>query len=153
VLLNRNFEIVDKVVQTVFRDRVYRGRGVGTATIFQDDVRISTNVLDAGGARAVTTRVSAEVADAVLGQGQTWRDRAFVVNDWYLSAYAPIVDSRRRTVGMLYVGLLEQPYTDLLWRTLAIFLGIAVRARELGVRAGRAARLAADRRLPRARHR
>jgi hypothetical protein len=39
--------------------------------------------------------VSAEVADAVLGRGQTWRDRAFVVNDWYLSAYAPIADSRR----------------------------------------------------------
>ena len=126
VLLNRNFEIVDKVVQTVFKDRLYNGRGVGTATIFQDDVRISTNVLDTGGARAVTTRASAEVAQAVLGRGETWRGRAFVVNDWYLSAYAPIVDTRRRTVGMLYVGSLEQPYTDLLWRTLAIFLGIAV---------------------------
>jgi two-component system NtrC family sensor kinase len=125
VLLNRNFEIVDKVVQTVFRDRLYRGRSVGTATIFQDDVRVSTNVLDANGARAVTTRVSAEVADAVLGRGETWRDRAFVVNDWYLSAYAPIADTKGRTVGMLYVGLLERPYTDLLWQTLAIFLGIA----------------------------
>jgi two-component system NtrC family sensor kinase len=126
VLLNRNYETVDKVVETVFKDRAYEGQPVGTATIFQDDVRISTNVRDGGGARAIATRASAEVADAVLGRGETWRGRAFVVNDWYLAAYAPIRDSNRRTIGMLYVGSLERPYTHLLWRTLATFLGIAV---------------------------
>ncbi|MGD2159104.1 MAG: cache domain-containing protein, partial [Anaerolineales bacterium] len=44
VLLNRNFEIVDKIKQTVYENVDYEGQDIGTATIFQDDVRISTNV-------------------------------------------------------------------------------------------------------------
>ena len=31
-----------------------------------------------------------------------------------------------RVIGMLYVGTLERPYSDSLWRTLILFLGIAV---------------------------
>ncbi len=128
VLLNRNYEIVDKVRTTVFKGESYKGQQVGTATIFQDDVRISTNVRNADGARAITTRVSAEVADAVLKQGNTWRSRAFVVNDWYISAYSPIRNLLGNTIGMLYVGILERPYQDILWRNLYVFLGITLLA-------------------------
>jgi two-component system, NtrC family, sensor kinase len=126
VLINRNYDFVDKVRKVVFKDEMYHGREVGTATIFQDDVRISTNVYNADGTRAITTRVSAEVAESVLRRGQTWRGRAFVVNDWYLSAYAPIYSLDDKIIGMLYVGTLERPYSDSLWRTLILFLGIAV---------------------------
>mgnify|MGYP000314291780 CR=1 FL=1 len=42
----------------------------------------------------------------VLDQGRTWLDRAFVVNDWYISAYEPIIDVNGRRVGMLYAGFL-----------------------------------------------
>jgi two-component system NtrC family sensor kinase len=125
VLLNRNYEIVDKIRGTVFKEEEYKGRPVGTATIFQHDVRISTNVRAADGSRAIGTQVSAEVAEAVLSRGETWRGRAFVVQDWYLSAYTPIRDYSGATIGMLYVGVLEQPFTDSLWRTLFVFLGIA----------------------------
>ena len=31
----------------------------------------------------------------VLDQGQTWLDRAFVVNDWYISGYLPIFDNKK----------------------------------------------------------
>ncbi len=126
VLLNRNYDIVDRIRETVFKDQEYKGRPVGTATIFQDDVRISTNVRNADGTRAIATQVSAEVADEVLGRGGVWRGRAFVVNDWYLSAYTPIRNLAGTTVGMLYVGVLEQPYNDTLWRSLYWFLGIAM---------------------------
>jgi two-component system NtrC family sensor kinase len=125
VLLNRNFDIVDRIRSTVFKQEEYEGRPVGTATIFQDDVRISTNVRAADGTRAIGTRASAEVADAVLSRGQTWRGRAFVVQDWYLSAYAPIHDMAGATIGMLYVGVLQRPFNDSLWRSLLVFLGIA----------------------------
>ncbi len=125
VLLNRNYDIVDKVRTTVFKEGVYKGREVGTVTIFQDDVRVSTNVKNADGSRAITTRVSAQVAEQVLGRGATWRGRAFVVNDYYISAYAPLPDGEGKTIGMLYVGTLERPYTDTLWRSLFVFLGIA----------------------------
>jgi two-component system NtrC family sensor kinase len=128
VLINRNYEIVDKVRTTVFKEESYKGQQVGTATIFQDDVRISTNVRNADGSRAITTRVSAEVADAVLMRGYTWRSLAFVVNDWYISAYTPIRDLSGSTIGMLYVGSLERPYKDILWRNLYVFLGITLLA-------------------------
>ncbi len=126
VLLNRNYEIVDKIRETVFKDQQYSGRPVGTATIFQDDVRISTNVRNADGTRAIATQASAEVADEVLGRVGTWRGRAFVVNDYYLSAYSPIRNLAGATIGMLYVGVLERPYLDSLWRSLYAFIGIAL---------------------------
>jgi two-component system NtrC family sensor kinase len=125
VLLNRNYGIVDKIRRTVFKEGEYEGRPVGTATIFQNDVRISTNVRAADGTRAIGTQASAEVADEVLSRGGTWRGRAFVVQDWYLSAYAPIHDLGGATIGMLYVGVLERPFTDNLWHSLLVFLGIA----------------------------
>jgi two-component system NtrC family sensor kinase len=125
VLINRNYEIVDKIRRTVFKEEEYKGRPVGTATIFQNDVRVSTNVRLADGTRAIGTQASAEVADAVLSRGETWRGRAFVVQDWYLAAYAPIRDVSGATIGMLYVGVLERPFTDSLWRSLLVFLGIA----------------------------
>jgi two-component system NtrC family sensor kinase len=124
ILLNRNYDIVDKTRKTVFKEELYRGQPVGTATIFQDDVRISTNVRNADGSRAITTRASEEVAQAVLAGGATWRGRAFVVNDWYVAAYAPIRNLAGQTIGMLYVGTLEQPYVDSLSQNLYMLLGI-----------------------------
>jgi two-component system NtrC family sensor kinase len=126
VLINRNYAIVDRVRKIVFKEEIYDGREVGTATIFQDDVRISTNVKNVDQSRAITTRVSAEVAEEVLKNGRTWRGRAFVVNDWYISAYAPLRDINEKIIGMLYVGTLERPYIDSLWRTSLVFLGITL---------------------------
>jgi C4-dicarboxylate-specific signal transduction histidine kinase len=48
----------------------------------------------------------------VLTQGQTWLDRAFVVKDWYVSAYEPIRDRQGKSIGMLYVGFLEAPFQE-----------------------------------------
>ncbi len=104
-------QIVDEIKNELFPSLQFRGRPAGTATIFQDDVRITTNVLTAEGRRALGTRVSREVYDAVMIQGQTWHDRAFVVDDWYISAYEPITNLTGERIGMLYVGLLERPYT------------------------------------------
>jgi len=121
VLLNQNFELVDQVQNTVFRNELYRGRLLGTATVFQDDVRISTNVLRQDGSRATGTRVSAEVYDRVLRQGKTWLGLAWVVNDWYISAYEPIRDINNERIGMLYIGILQRKFRDLMLRTLAFF--------------------------------
>lgn len=121
VLLNRNYGLVDQVQNTVFRDERHHGRLIGTATIFQDDVRISTNVQREDGARAIGTRVSAEVYDHVLRKGETWLGLAWVVNAWYISAYEPIRDPGNRPIGMLYVGVLEDKFAELTLRTLSIF--------------------------------
>jgi two-component system, NtrC family, sensor kinase len=84
---------------------------VGSATLFLDDTRIATNVLASSGARAIGTRVSEEVFKRVLLEKRKWIARAFVVNDWYFTAYEPILDLRGEAIGSLYVGMLEKPYT------------------------------------------
>lgn len=122
VLLNRNLGFIDRLNEIVYPEGSLPYASRGTATLFLDDVRISTNVRlfgTAGEARAIGTRVSREVRDAVLGQGRTWLGRAFVVNDWYVSAYMPLSDGRGERIGMLYVGVLERPFTALKYTALA----------------------------------
>lgn len=125
ILLNRNYEIVDQVKEIVYKDEKYKGQDIGTATIFQNDLRISTNVKNAQGQRAVGTRVSQEVSRAVLEQGKSWVDRAFVVNQWYITAYEPIRNISGEVIGILYVGILEKPYLDTTRRVMFTFTIIA----------------------------
>jgi len=126
VLINRNQEIVDRVRDTVFQNEIYKGQSIGTATIFLKDIRISTNVLNPDGNRAIGTVASEEVTKHVLTEGKKWTDRAFVVNDWYITAYEPIEDIFGQKVGMLYVGVLEAKYADVRWKALSLFILITV---------------------------
>ena len=125
LLFNRNYDLVDRVKEIVFKGDKYKGHDIGTATLFQDDLRIATNVLDDQGRRAVGTRVSREVKRAVLDRGENYVGRAFVVTAWYITAYRPIQDLDGRTIGMLYVGMLERPYIDLRNKVMVTFAGIA----------------------------
>jgi methyl-accepting chemotaxis protein len=102
-LLNRDYEIVDQVEQ---------GSGVATATLFAQDWRISTNVPYSDKlTRAIGTRASREVSQAVLSNGETFAGRANIVGDTYLTIYKPLYDHRQemnpgsaKPIGMLYVG-------------------------------------------------
>jgi two-component system NtrC family sensor kinase len=123
-LLNRDYKIVDKIKDIVYKGQTYRGKDIGTATIFQDDLRISTNVVTEDNKRAVGTRVSEEVYQQVVVKGLPWIARAFVVNDWYKTAYEPIKDIDDRIVGILYVGVLEKPFTSMKRNILVLFLVI-----------------------------
>lgn len=110
ILLNRNLDFIDTINDLVYSHAGAAGARQGTVTLFLDDVRISTNVRLFEDVRALGTRVSAEVRAQVLNDGRTWLDRAFVVNDWYISGYLPLTDSFGDRVGMLYVGFLEAPF-------------------------------------------
>src|SRR3712207_4388597 len=93
----------------------------GTATVFQrtgpagDMLRVATNVVGTTGKRAIGTYIPATnpdgapnpVLSAVLA-GQTYRGNAFVVDSWYVSAYAPLFDGAGQVVGMVYVGQKQQ---------------------------------------------
>jgi two-component system NtrC family sensor kinase len=133
LLLNRRVDIVDAIKGTVFAGERYRGEDIGTATLFLDDVRIATNVLSEDGTRAIGTRVSEEVYRQVVVEGRRWVGRAYVVKDWYITAYEPLRDLQGEVVGMLYVGTLEQPYSDLKFRTSLLFGGIALAGVALAV--------------------
>ncbi len=136
VLLNRSQEIVDRVRDTVFQHEIYKGQSIGTATIFFKDIRIATNVLSPDGSRAIGTVASEEVTKHVLTDGKKWIDRAFVVNDWYITAYEPIEDIFGQRVGMLYVGVLEAKYADVRWNALSLFIMITVAGMVLALALG-----------------
>jgi two-component system NtrC family sensor kinase len=112
-LLNNNFEMVDRIKKLLFRDEMIGGYEIGTLTIFMDDIRISTNVKRSDGSRAVGTQVSEEVYRKIFDERKVWLDKAFVVNNWYLSGYSPIYGIDHRVIGILYVGILEEKYNQI----------------------------------------
>jgi two-component system NtrC family sensor kinase len=110
VLLSRDSRIVDRI-GNLLKAGDFEAGAAGRATIFQNDVRIATNVRTAAGERALGTLAPKEVSDAVLRRGETWYGRALVVNDWYMSEYAPVRNYDGRVIGMLAAGLPENTYT------------------------------------------
>ena len=124
VLLNQNLPLIDHINQIVYPEGSLPLGSVGTATLFLDDVRVTTNVRLFQNQRAIGTRVSQAVHDAVLVRGETWLDRAFVVNDWYVSGYEPLRNHLGERIGMLYVGYLETPFRRTKFGILALMVGI-----------------------------
>ena len=106
-----------------------RDLAVETCTIFQrmneqgDMLRVATNVQKLDGTRAIGTFIPASnpngtpnaVVSTIL-KGKPFRGRAFVVNDWYLTAYDPIYDARNEIVGILYVGIKQKTISESLMK-------------------------------------
>ncbi|WP_338591495.1 methyl-accepting chemotaxis protein [Paenibacillus sp. Y5S-9] len=91
--LEGNFELVDEI-----------GEASGdTVTIFRGDERVATNVM-VDGERAVGTKVSDEVAQTVLQQGEKYFGEAVVVGQKYKTAYEPIKNASGEIIGIFYVG-------------------------------------------------
>ncbi len=126
ILLSRNQDIVDRIRDTVFREETFGGQPIGTATIFYNDLRISTNVRTASGDRADRHAPLGRGQQKVFERGERWSDRAFVVSDWYVTAYEPIDDIAGARVGMLYVGVLESKYATFRTNALLVFVIITL---------------------------
>ncbi|MGF1702476.1 cache domain-containing protein [Photobacterium makurazakiensis] len=112
MLLNNSTLLVDRMRDLVYASDTLPKGSIGTVTLFMNDIRVSTNVpLDSSqlNGRAVGTRVSDDVSKSVLQRGETWVDRAFVYDDWYVSGYEPLKDHDGNIIGMLYTGYLEWP--------------------------------------------
>ena len=98
-----------------------------TVTLFQKIdsgfVRIATNVLQSDGTRAVGTYIPlhSSVADTI-GSHRIYFGRAFVVNDWYITAYEPII-ANGEVIGMLYVGDKEKELDKLRGILLSLKIG------------------------------
>lgn len=98
-----NYDLVDKIGKLTNGDSV---------TIFQEDTRVSTNVVK-DGERAVNTQIADDVGSIVLGQKERYIGRANVVGNWFTTAYEPIFNSQDEVVGIWFVGVPEQPYVDI----------------------------------------
>jgi two-component system, NtrC family, sensor kinase len=127
-LLNRRYSLVDAIKREVFADETYEGKEIGSVTIFQGDRRIATNVIAEDGSRAVGTRMSEAVYDEVIRRGGTWSKPAFVVNDWYITAYEPIRDPSQAVIGAVYVGLLRKPFAHAQATVIVRFLLLMIAA-------------------------
>jgi len=126
VLLNGGEEIVDRVKETAYKGETWHGKDIGAATIFQDDVRIATNVLTSDGERRVGTRVSEEVYERAVVEGERWIARAFVVDEWYITAYEPILDLEGDVVGILSLGVVAGQFDAMRSRTVWTFAIVSV---------------------------
>jgi methyl-accepting chemotaxis protein len=99
-----NYNMVDKIKKLTGE----------AATIFQripqGFVRISTSIADTAGVRAINTFIprTSPVAKAIE-QGKSYYGRAYVVNDWYITAYEPIYVGKK-VRGMLFSGVKEKDY-------------------------------------------
>ena len=112
-----NFNYVDKIKNLVG----------GTTTIFQKIdsgyVRISTNVLKSDGSRAVGTYIpNNSPVVKTIEQGLIYFGRAYVVNDWYITAYEPLYWNNE-IVGMLYVGDKEKDLDELRDKLVGLKIG------------------------------
>ena len=96
------------------------------STVFQranddgDMLRVATNVAKNDGTRAIGTYIPATnpdgtpnaVVNTVLS-GETFLGTAFVVNRWYITAYAPIFDDGGEVIGSFFVGLPQTAVAEL----------------------------------------
>lgn len=93
-LINNNFSMLDNIKNTT-------GFYV---TIFMNDTRISTNVLEDNGNRAVGTKAAEEVINKVLKNGEEYVGEAKVVGQDSITYYKPISDSNGKIIGMWFMG-------------------------------------------------
>ncbi len=120
-VVNNGNELVDRLAS----------RLGGTATLFQDEVRVATTVRTAAGRRAIGTVASRPVQDAVLGSKKEFVGTADVVGNRFQTMYSPLRDVSGRTIGMVYVGIPLTPYIAatnlfLLRMLIALLGGLAV---------------------------
>jgi len=102
-IMNNDFMITDEI-----------GELTGdTVTIFMGNTRISTNVKDAEGNRAVGTTVSDKIANIVLNEGEKFVGKANVVGTWNQTAYEPIKNKEGENIGIWYVGVPNTYYDEL----------------------------------------
>lgn len=102
-----------------FVDGITRETGAKTTILQLVDgklVRISTSVIKKDGNRATGTYISSEspVFRAVM-RGETFLGKAYVVDNWYITAYSPLYDSNKNIIGAAFVGglMLSQEIRDL----------------------------------------
>lgn len=116
VLINENFDLVDDIVQLTG----------GTATVFQGDTRITTTVLLENNERAVGTKASDEVIEAVLRNDEIYNGEANVAGEILQTAYMAIKDSQGEIIGMWYVGTSQELIESTVSQTMMIVYIVTV---------------------------
>lgn len=107
-LLNGHFDIIDSIKEKTDVD----------VTIFYQDTRVVTTILDGNGDRAVGTRVNAVVVRDVLETKQAkFYPNVMVENEKYFAYYSPIIDAQGECIGMFFVGKPSAEVEQLVFRS------------------------------------
>jgi methyl-accepting chemotaxis protein len=116
---------IGRPIDNDYLDQIKERVGVDF-TVFKDNERIATTILDDAGNRAVGTTIDhPEVLEKVLHQGGRWSGRLEIVgsNSIY-GSYAAIRDVEENIIGMLFAGTPTLPYDVRQNQDRSIALGI-----------------------------
>jgi len=106
----------------------------GTATIFQGDTRIATNVKKPDGSRGVGTQLAkSPVYSTIFDQKKMYLGEAVILQKPYVTAYDPILDGSGQVIGIIYVGMLQEKFMtqfdaivlQIIWGALVVTLVMA----------------------------
>ncbi len=98
MLLNENYDVIDQFTKNT----------EVLATLFVNDTRVSTNVVNEKGERQINTQASEQVIQTVLKEGKEYSGTAQILGKSAQTYYIPIKDVNGTVIGMWFVGI----YTD-----------------------------------------
>lgn len=109
--INNDFKIVDEIKE---KTNMY-------ATIFMNDTRITTNIIDKEGKRSVGTKANEQVSNTVLKEGKNYEGKVNIGGIDVQGYYIPIKDNNSKIIGMYFVGI---SYEEVLDKTKSLALTV-----------------------------
>lgn len=92
------------------------------ATIFADNLRISTTFMGEDGERAIGTTMNSDIYEKVVTNGEIYQQKTKLFGDNYMATYTPIIDDYGVIKGALFTGC---PMDNVISsRNRAIFIGV-----------------------------
>ncbi len=108
-------------------DRVRAALGI-TFTLFRDDTRVATTLVNPDGTRAVGSRMPADIHQRVIGRGESFRGEYPVLGVDYLVSYVALKDASGKAIGAMAVGMPSGEFYAIVdqlgWRIGAVSLAI-----------------------------
>lgn len=115
VVINDNFETLDSIKEL----------GDCSVTIFMGDTRVSTNVYNEEGKRAIGTKATDAVVDEVINKGNDYTAIVDLFGVETRTYYMPIKDASGQVIGMFFVGI-EQSHIAAIINKIVISVLICV---------------------------
>jgi two-component system, NtrC family, sensor kinase len=125
ILLNRDSQLIAQINNFVFGPKDDISNAAGVVSIFMKDIRIATNVLDASGQPEFGTHIAADIYRPVVLQGNLDFSHTYIAGSWHRTACKPIRDHQNRIIGIMGVGLPENPFMDVRTSMMLTFLLVA----------------------------
>ncbi|EKQ57849.1 MULTISPECIES: methyl-accepting chemotaxis protein [unclassified Clostridium] len=113
IKINNDFKVVDEIKD---KTNMY-------ATIFMNDTRITTNIIDKSGKRSIGTKANDQVIETVLKNGKTYEGKVNITGIDVQGYYVPIKDTKSKIIGMYFVGV---SYEQILNETRNLAINIAI---------------------------